>query len=260
MRGLLQQRKWARQIAVAVVLTTCGAIDSGAAQTLEEALAQAYLNNPTLLAQRAALRSTDEGVPQALSGWRPTVSVSSTFAEQYGNSSSGGTVTKGTAFEAGAEISVSQNLFDGFQTESEVDQAENLVWAGRADLATTEQSVLFDAVTAFMNVLRDQAILELNINNEQVLRRELEATQDRFEVGEVTRTDVAQAQSRLARAQADRVNAEGNLEISRADYQQVIGSPPGGKLIQTPGGRHDIASWAERVIPALTALFAARCR
>jgi outer membrane protein len=227
MRGKRYLPASSRSLAMVVAVVVGGFGHVALGETLEEALAQAYLNNPTLLSQRAALRSTDEGVPQALAGWRPTVSMSATFAEQYGNSSSGGTVTKGTAFEKGAQVSVSQNIFDGFQTESQVDQAENLVLAARADLATTEQTVLFDAVSAFMNVLRDQAVLELNINNVQVLRRELEATQDRFEVGEVTRTDVSQAQSRLARAEAERVLAEGNLEISRANYKQVIGTPPG---------------------------------
>ncbi|MCP4328124.1 MAG: TolC family outer membrane protein [Alphaproteobacteria bacterium] len=212
---------------VAIALVLFGAGGSANAQTLYEALALAYLSNPTLLAQRAQLRSTDEQVPQALSNWRPTVTATGNLAEEYARTVMGGVTAKGDNLEAGVSLSVSQPLFRGFRTEAQTDQAENLVRAGRADLVTTEQQVLFDAVTAFMNVLRDQAVLELNINNEQVLRRELEATRDRFEVGEVTRTDVAQAESRLARAIADRVAAEGNLEISRADFVQVIGVPPG---------------------------------
>ena len=215
--------------AVALALGTLGSLSAGA-ETLNDALALSYLNNPALRAQRAQLRATDEGVPQALSGWRPTVVVSGSLSEEYSNVTPAPPVVSfgaGDSFAKSVGIAVQQPLFRGFRTTAETDQADNLVRAGRADLVGTEQQVLTDSVTAYMNVLRDQAVLELNINNEQVLRRELEAAQDRFDVGEVTRTDVAQAESRLARAIADRVAAEGNLEISRADYVQVIGTAPG---------------------------------
>jgi len=204
------------------------------AETLNDAFALTYLNNPALLAQRAQLRAIDEGVPQALSGWRPTVTASGKVAYEDVGSVTTGFSGGGVAMPSGGEniersvsINVSQPLFRGFRTVAGTQQADNLVRAGRADLVAVEQQVLLAAATAYMNVLRDQAVLELNINNEQVLRRELEAARDRFEVGEVTRTDVAQAESRLARAIADRVAAEGNLEISRADYVQVIGTAPG---------------------------------
>jgi TolC family type I secretion outer membrane protein len=197
------------------------------AETLNDALALTYLNNPTLLAQRAQLRATDEGVPQALSGWRPTVTASGSLSEEYSKSVGAFSAGAGDSFAKSVGITLEQPLFRGFRTTAGTQQADNLVRAGRADLVATEQQVLLESVTAYMNVLRDQAVVELTINNEQVLRRELEATSDRFEVGEVTRTDVAQAESRLARAIADRIDAEGNLEISRADYVQVIGAAPG---------------------------------
>jgi len=212
--------------AVALALGTLGSLPAGA-ETLNDALALSYLNNPVLRAQRAQLRATDEGVPQALSGWRPTVFVSGSLSEEYSNGPPPPSPSAGDSFAKSVGIAVQQPLFRGFRTTAETDQADNLVRAGRADLVGTEQQVLTDSVTAYMNVLRDQAVLELNINNEQVLRRELEAAQDRFDVGEVTRTDVAQAESRLARATADRIASEGDLEISRADYVQVIGAAPG---------------------------------
>ncbi len=197
------------------------------AQTLDEALAAAYANNPSLVAARAALRATDEQVPQALSNWRPTVRmagdvgrsvVQNKHASASDHSQSRDPVSLG--------LSVSQNLYRGGRTEAETKRAVNNVRAARAQLISSEQTVLQDAVVAYMNVVRDQAILELRINNEQVLSRQLEATRDRFEVGEVTRTDVHQAEARLSGATADRIQAEGDLEVSRAAYRNVIGESP----------------------------------
>lgn len=197
-------------------------------QTLEEALTAAYLNNPTLTAERAALRATDEQAPQAISGWRPTVEMVGdaglsinknnqavdTYRQQHRNPRSVG-------------LTISQSIYKGGQTEAAINEAENMIKAGRRRLMAVEQTVLMSAVATFMDVYRDQAVLALNISNEQVLKRQLEAAQDRFNVGEITRTDVSQAQARLARATADRINAEGNLEITRAAYRNVVGMMPG---------------------------------
>ena len=203
-----------------------------AGDTLIDAFIQAYNGNPVLLARRAELRALDEGVPQALSNWRPTITA--TGSVNYINSESqtsgfGGLsfTTSGDTTAKSVRVQIEQPIFRGFRTLAEMNQAEHLVRAGRADLIATEQQVFLDTVTAYMDVLRDQAVVELNVNNEQVLRRQLEAATDRFDVGEVTRTDVAQAESRLARATADRVQAEGDLETSRATYVNVVGSPPG---------------------------------
>src|SRR5690606_29227612 len=137
-------------------------------------------------------------------------------------------------------------------------QAESQVRAGRAFLQSVEQTVLLNAVTAYMDVLREQANVELTTNNEQVLARQLEATRDRFEVGEVTRTDVAQAEARLSRATADRVAAQGRLGVQRATYARVIGSMPGSlepapPLPPLPATLQEAIAMAEREHPDLEA-------
>ncbi len=198
------------------------------AQTLEEALAAAYLNNPTLKAERAALRATDEQAPQASSDWRPSVEMTG-IAGYSLNKSNTIRTTNGLQHRNPRSLAVtlSQSIYQGGQTWAAIREAENTIKAGRRQLAVVEQTVLLSAVTAFMDVYRDQAVLELNINNEQVLTRQFEATEDRFEVGEITRTDVSQARARLARATADRIDAEGSLEITRATFRNVVGYVPG---------------------------------
>ena len=194
-------------------------------ESLIEALTAAYQSNPSLQAQRARLRATDEGVAQALSGWRPEVELTGSGTRTRVRTNAGLGVSSRTPYSG--TLSISQSIYEGGQTVAATSQAESEVEAARARLVSVEQDVLFDAVTAYMNVVRDESILELNINNEQVLSRQLEAAQDRFSVGEVTRTDVAQAESRLAGALADRRLAEGDLEVSRATYRQIIGTMPG---------------------------------
>lgn len=207
-------------------------VTGASAQSLEDALASAYSNNPSLAAQRASLRATDEQVPQAISGWRPTVSMSTSYGSQaVHNNTSSGTARGQHRDPASVSLKVTQPLYSGGSTVAATKKAVNNVRAARERLLSTEQTVLLDAVTAYMNVVRDQAVLELNVNNEQVLRRQLEATQDRFNVGEVTRTDVYQAEARLSGATSNRIQAEGSLEVSRAAYRKVIGESPE-KLVQ----------------------------
>jgi TolC family type I secretion outer membrane protein len=129
-----------------------------------------------------------------------------------------------------ASLTLTQPLYRGGRTLAEISRAENLVQRGRAVLQGVEQTVLLDAATAYANVLRDQATLDLNVNNEQVLTRQLQAARDRFQVGEITRTDVSQAEARLERARADRIQAEGNLTSSRSTYERVIGLVPPPRL------------------------------
>ena len=198
------------------------------AETLTDALSQAYSSNPTLLSARAALRATDETVPQAKSGWRPTVELNGSAGLAQRKS------TGPTALNREQDLTprtygleVTQPLYRGGRTVSATEEAEATVLSTRARLLSTEQTVLLRAVTAYIDVLRDAARVQLTRNNEAVLQRQLEATNDRFEVGEVTRTDVAQAQARRAGAQAARVAAEGDLAQSRATYQEVIGSSAG---------------------------------
>lgn len=210
----------------ALLLGTAAQGTPAAAMTLEEALAAAYVTNPTLQAQRAAVRATDEEVPQALSGWRPTITTSASFGRTEVDTETGGVATERDLDSRDAAIVLTQPLFRGFRTVNAVDAAENTVLAARSELTSTEQSVLLSAAQAYMDVLRDMAVLELNINNQQVLRRQLEAARDRFQVGEITRTDVSQAESRLAGAIADRIAAEAQLESARATFERIVGVPP----------------------------------
>ncbi len=210
---------------VGVIAMASGIAGSSRAETLLDALASAYTNNPSLLAERATVRVVDEKLPQALSNWRPSVIMDA--------DAGGSAVQSNTAINKrqhrdprSLELTVTQPLFRGGRTVATTREAENTVQAARARLTGTEQTVLLDAVTAYTNVLRDQAVLELNINNEHVLARQLDATRDRFGVGEITRTDVNQSESRWATATAARIRAEGNLISSRANYRKIIGDTP----------------------------------
>jgi outer membrane protein len=194
------------------------------AQTLFDAMIAAYQTNPTLQAQRAGLRSADEGVPQARSNYRPTVTFDGSAAQETRDSSSSPSTS---LTPLSANLRVSQPLYRGGRTVASVRQAENIVRAARADLLSTEQSVLLLVVTAYLNVLRDQAVVQLNRSNEDVLTRQLQAARDRFEVGEVTRTDVAQAEARLSRATSERIQAQGNVTSSRANYRRAVGAEIG---------------------------------
>ncbi len=196
------------------------------AQTMEQALVAAYQGNPTLLAQRAALRATDEGVSQAVSGWRPVLSASASIGKNSVDSSSGFFTSDETRTPETYSLTLTQPVYRGGRTVASTAQAEHLVLADRARLAEIEQQVFLDAVTAYMDVMRGRAVLDLALNNEARLERQLEAARDRFEVGEVTRTDVAQAESRLSNAAADRISVQGNLIVARAAFQNVIGAMP----------------------------------
>lgn len=195
----------------------------GNSETLYEALAEAYRNNPTLRAERAALRATDEQVPQALSGWRPTIRATGSYGKESADRSDFRSRVL-TTIQRG--ITVDQPLYRGGRTVAGTRRSESQVLAGRERLRSTEQLVLLSAVTAYMDVVRDQFVVELTRNNEKVLAKQLEATEARFEVGELTRTDVAQSKARLSRASSDRIRAEGDLIDGRAEYRRVIGSTP----------------------------------
>ena len=197
------------------------------AETLTEALARAYSTNPSLLAQRSQLRAVDETVSQALSNWRPNVTLSGDIEREYTRLNTRTANRDQVRTPRNSTLVVTQPLFRGFRTINGQSRAEANVRAQRATLRGFEQNLLLQATTAYMAVVRDEAVLELNKNNEQVLRRQLEATQDRFRVGEITRTDVSQAEARVSGAMADRIQAEGALQISKSTYVNVIGEPPG---------------------------------
>jgi outer membrane protein len=241
-----------RTAARGILAATVGlfvAAQGAAADTLEWALVQAYQNNPSLNSQRAALRATDENVPQALSGYRPKLSATASAGYQYSDTLSH-TVNQtvfpnpvtyssiaGPFTSRSVGATATQTLFNGFQTDNRTRQAESQVMGARETLRVTEQQVLLDAATAYMNLLRDSAILELNRRNVEVLTEQLKQTRDRFNVGEVTRTDVAQAESRLAAGRSSLLGAESNYTTSRANYRRVIGVDPGKLAPGTPVDR-----------------------
>jgi len=223
-------------------------------ETLESALVQAYINNPSLNSQRAAVRVTDENVPQALSGYRPRVSITGTGGQQSLSSTSRVVspnlapnvapntpatyaIQSGYNTPASLGATITQTLFNGFQTANKTRQAESQVQAARATLRVTEQTVLLNAATAYMNLLRDTAILDLQRRNVEVLQEQLRQTRDRFNVGEVTRTDVAQSESRLAAGRSQVLSAEATYKASAATYRQVIGVDPGKLTAGTPVDR-----------------------
>lgn len=228
-----------RVLAALVLLVGFAAAPVAArAEGLVDALAAAYESNPTIQAQRARLRATDEGLPQALAGWRPTVTLAGEAGQQRVETNVGSRDRPEHRDPVTGALTVSQPLYRGGRTLASTRRAKNLIEAERARLTSTEQSVLLDAATAFVDVVRDQAVLGLNTSNEQVLNRNLEATRDRFDVGEVTRTDVSQAESRLERATADRIQAEGALASSRAVFERIVGMVPG--ELETPAPPGDL--------------------
>ncbi|HEY8567456.1 MAG TPA: TolC family outer membrane protein [Beijerinckiaceae bacterium] len=232
------------------------------AETLESALARAYGGNPTLNAQRASVRATDENVPRAKSLSRPRINATADAGAAYSESSApglegeaataalrslnsannataaggaggvggtGGRVGRSSVSRTlprGFGVQVDQTLFNGFRTENSIRQAESQVLGARETLRNTEQDVLFQAAQFYMNVLRDTARLSLQRNNVEVLEEQLRQTRDRFNVGEVTRTDVAQAESRLALARSQVSVAESDLRTSIAQFRQIIGVEP----------------------------------
>jgi TolC family type I secretion outer membrane protein len=234
-------------IALAVLTLACGA--PATAQTLTEALSYAYNNNPQLLAQRALLRATDEQVPQALSGWRPTVTFTGEGGENRSGFAQGGPTQFSSYQTRELDLRITQPVYNGGHTEAQTKQAVNIVQSTRAQTLGVETTVFQAVVQAFFDTYRDQALVEVNRNNEAVLKKQLDATRERFRVGEVTRTDVAQAESSLAQATANRIAAEGQLEISRANYVHAVGHPPGRLILPTerpalPGSRDEALALA----------------
>jgi outer membrane protein len=237
------------------------------AETLKEALTAAYLYNPILKAAQAQLRATDNGVAQAKSGYRPTITASyqegweqlhtkmGGFAAPVGNiplcnpglsnctplplsALTGSQAANGPSNPRMGQVALQETLFDGFRTYNNIKGAEALVEATREDLRGAEINVLLNAATAYMNVVRDSAIVKLRENAVKVLAEQLRATEDRFKVGEVTRTDVAQAQSGLAASQADLSIAQGTLYGDQALFGQYIGHPPGALRDPGPPNKH----------------------
>src|SRR5712671_2779516 len=221
--------------AAAVVLMAYMGLAPALADTIEAALVRAYQNNPQLNAQRASVRATDENVPQALSGYRPRVTLTASAGYQYLDSliTSGGspttlvrTATHGANPPRSAGLSVTQTLYNGQQTANRTRAAESQVSGSREGLRVLEQTVLLSAATIYMDYLRDSAIVEVQKSNVRVLEQTLKQTRDRFNVGEVTRTDVAQSEAQLAAGKTQLLTAEANLVTTRANFRRIIGNEP----------------------------------
>lgn len=210
---------------VAVIAVIAGMAAPAWAETLKDALALAYQTNPSLLAQRANQRALDESIVQARAGLRPQVdvSVSANYTRDYSDTPFGNPDSDG----GGASIGLSQTLWSGGRVGHGISAAEANILAGRENLRDVEQTVLASVIQAYADVIRDDEILAIRQSNLGVLQRQLEEASARFEVGEITRTDVAQSESRLAQSEADLANARAQLSVSRAAYAAVVGQAPG---------------------------------
>lgn len=201
------------------------------ADTIDAALGRAYQFNPQLLAQRSLVRATDENVPQALSGYRPRVAVTASGGVQYTDlvtGSPGGPSADihGKQIPRSVGATITQTLFNGNQTANRTRTAESQVSAAREGLRVLEQSVMFAAATVYMDYLRDSAVLEVQRSNVRVLEQTLQQTRDRFRVGDVTQTDVSQAEAQLASGRTQMLSAESILTTTRANFFRIIGNEP----------------------------------
>ncbi|MBJ7402307.1 MAG: TolC family outer membrane protein [Bradyrhizobium sp.] len=214
--------------AVSVLLLALAGPTHALAETIDGALVRAYQNNPQLNAQRAQVRSTDENVPQALSGYRPRVSLSASGGYQYSDfkSATNSDPINGPGIPRSVGITASQTLYNGNQTANRTRAAESQVSGAREALRSLDQSVLLQAATVYMDYLRDAATLEVQRSNVRVLEQTLKQTRDRFNVGEVTRTDVAQSEAQLAAGRTQALTAEANLTTTRANFRRIIGNEP----------------------------------
>jgi len=194
-------------------------------ETLQQAWTQAYENNPSLEAQRASLRATDEQVSQALSHWRPSIDATANVGKTYQyvpkqEPPSFYDTTRGY----GAQVT--QPLFRGFRTQAETEAAEKQVLAERAKLESAEQQLFLETASAFLGILRDKAVLDIERDHEKVLQDKLKETQVRTQAGELTRTDIRQAESRFARAHVSRYQTESSLTQDSASYAHLVGREP----------------------------------
>ncbi len=224
--------------AAGAVLALPRAAQAAQPTTLTQALAEAYENNATLQEQRASLRATDETVPTALSGWRPTVTFSGTAGQHHRQRNGGKRPDPLSARSSTKRTSgkpqridraghLTQPVYSGGKVIASTREAKNSVYAARAQLLATEQTVFLNVVTAYVTVITDEQVLALDQSNQQVLEQQLLDTNDQFKVGEITLTSVAQAQAALAQAKEQVEIADGNLQIARENFRELVGDYPG---------------------------------
>jgi outer membrane protein len=232
-------------LALSAMATAFVASSSVRAETIESALARAYEENPQLNAQRASVRATDEYIPQALSGYRPKVGATATVGAQRADLTDVTTTPNGnvytplgtTAAPYSYGMSVTQNVFNGFQTANRTRTAESQVMAAREGLRVLEQTILLNGATSYMDVLRDTAIVQIQQGNVATLRQVLEQTKKRFSVADVTATDVSQAAAQLAQAESALLAAQATLATSKGNYRVIIGVDPQGLVSAAPVDR-----------------------
>jgi outer membrane protein len=216
------------------------------AETLREALMQAYQSNPTLNAARAGQRANDENVPITLADGRPSVSVSGFYNENVRTSANSFTAPSRIT---GAQVDATLPIYQGGTVRNRIEAARSRAEAGQADLRSTEANLFTQVVGAYLDVISSRNIVELNSNQVRVLSTNLEATSDRFEIGDLTRTDVAQAESRLSLARANLETAQAELSVAEENYLRLVGDwpetleppPPLPALPDTPDAAEDIA-------------------
>lgn len=224
------------------------------AESLADAMRRAYRNNPTLEADRARQRATDELVPAAKSGWRPTINAEESVTQQWTNTSK---TPRDKSASLNVNIQLSQPIFRGFKTVEGIASAKANVEAGRQQLLSTEQTVLFNVAATYLAVVRDRQILSIRQQNVANLQKQANAASARFEAGEVTRTDVSQARARVSGAQGDVATARANLEGSIASYEAVVGKKPGklkySRLGKIPRSLQSALAKAQEINPRILA-------
>jgi outer membrane protein len=225
---------------------------SASAESLVEALVSAYSTNPSLRSDRARQRGTDEAIPQALSGWRPTVTARGSIGHSWSDSN---VTTRYSHTPGSLSIELAQPIFRGFKTINSTKSAEASVEAGKQKLVDVEQNIIFQALQAYMDVLRDEQILDLRRQNQGALQQQVNDASARYKVGEITRTDVAQAKARAAGAIAATASARAELEASKASYLKIIGHAPGKlkypKTRQLPKSLDEAQSIALEINPGI---------
>ncbi len=235
-----------------VLISSAISVGTGqaAAESLIEAMVSAYTDNPALKGERARQRGTDEQVPQALSGWRPTVTVDGSLSNVWSDTNLGPSTE---VTPKSVSIGLSQPIFRGFKTINGTKAAEANVEAGRQGLLAIEQDIFFQAIQAYMNVIRDRQVVGLRQKNVSVLQKQLTAADERFKVGEITRTDVAQSRARVSGAQSNVASAKASLAASVANYVNIVGHDPGKlkypKLAKLPRSLAEAQAAAEEVNP-----------
>jgi outer membrane protein len=242
------QVKMLRKSVVLAALLATSMFTPAGAETISGALAKAYQYNSELNAARAGVRVTDEGVAIAKSGYRPNIagSASIDFSTTRSRTAFGNSTTNLTT--GGFGVQIQQTLFDGFQTKNNVAAAESRVFAAQQSLRNTEQNILFNAAAAYMDVIRDRQIAALRERNLQFLGEQVRAARSRFDVGEGTRTDVAQAEASRSAAVAQLSAARAQALSSEAVYRQIIGDAPNG--LKAPGAAKGLPKSFEQAVAA----------